>query len=174
MTSVNLFTITMLCDYTYVSVCLFVCLFKCPNVFENLIVFTLKSVFFTKQNGPPYFFLVEIYSCSREWYWNFSMFFDELWNNKKKMQSLPKRNQKVKAEAEVWGMSNQFSHMHLNVGRVQSRPVGRKQQKIGCWHSQRRWNEVEKEWFYISCFSACKKHHTLRSVMLLSSSFACF
>lgn len=90
---------------------------------DILFVFRLKGIFFTKQNGPS-FSLVEIYSCSRDWYWNwnFSMFVDELWNNKKKKQSLLEHNQIVRAEAEVWGTSNQFSHayMHLNVCWAQS------------------------------------------------------
>lgn len=111
-------TIAISCDYT--DFCLF--LPESPNVCDILFVFRLKGIFFTKQNGPL-FFLVAIYSCSRDWYWNFSMFVDELWNNKKKTQSLLARNQKVRAEAEVWGTSNQFSQpcMHLNVCWAQSR-----------------------------------------------------
>lgn len=150
---------------------LFVHLFvhKSPNVWHFICIHTEKHILHMAKL-TFIFFLLEIGSCSRDWYWNFSMFFDELWNNKKKVQSLLTRNQKVKAVAQVWGMSNQFPHMHLNgTSSVQTRHVGRKRAR----NDRKLAADIHKEGakrsnqndFIFFCFPPGKKHRTLESVV---------
>lgn len=144
---------------------------------DILFVFRLKGIFFTTQNGPS-LFSVEIYSCSRDWYWNwnFSMFVDELWNNKKKTQSLLEHNLKVRAEAGVWGTSNQFSHayMHLNERWAQSRhdTLGGKQSGTTQNRLLAFTKKVDYDKFLLFAKSVLNGHHMLRRTFLPSSTFA--
>lgn len=79
-----------------------------------------------------------------------------------------------KIVAEVWGMSIQFSHMHSNVGRVQSRhdTLGGKESENWAADIQKEGRvRSNKDDFIYFCFSDFKRHHTLGSVTLGMSTF---